>query len=60
MEKNYKEDLASLDAIKLAIKSLLDVVESGNKNIELVVMSKEGVKHLTDTEIEEIVASLKE
>jgi 20S proteasome subunit alpha 4 len=60
LEKNYKEDLASLDATKLAIRSLLDVVESGNKNIELVVVTAGAVKHLTDTEIEEIVVSLKE
>jgi 20S proteasome subunit alpha 4 len=49
LEKNYKEDLASLDAVKLAVKALLDVVESGNKNIELVVMSKDSIKHLSDT-----------
>ena len=60
LEKNFKEDLPTIDAIKVAIKALLDVVESGNKNIELVVMSKEGVKHLSDSEIEELVNSIKE
>lgn len=41
--------MASLDATKIAIKALLDVVESGNKNIELVVMSKEGVRYVSDS-----------
>lgn len=51
LEKNFKEDLGTIDATKIAIKALLDVVESGNKNIELVVMSKEGVRNVSESEI---------
>ena len=60
LEKHFKEDLGTVEATKLAVKSLLDVVESGNKNIELVIMTVDKVRHLTDAEIEEIVNSIKE
>jgi hypothetical protein len=30
------------------IKALMDVVESGNKNIELCIVSFEGSRYLTD------------
>lgn len=39
LEKNYSEDIEKDDAIKLAIKSLLEVVQTGAKNIEIVCMS---------------------
>lgn len=46
--------------MKLATKALMDVVESGNKNIELLIMKKNETRHLTDSEIEQLIASLKE
>ncbi len=38
LEQNYKEDMDRADTIKLAIKSLLEVVQTGAKNIEIAVM----------------------
>lgn len=38
LERNYKEDLSRDDAVKLTIKSLLEVVQTGAKNIEISVM----------------------
>lgn len=38
LEKNYKEDFSREETIKLAIKSLLEVVQTGAKNIEICVM----------------------
>ncbi len=40
LEKNYTEEVAGSEkeTIKLAIKALLEVVQSGSKNIELAVM----------------------
>lgn len=32
LEKNYKEDMSQEDAVKLAIKSLLEVVQTGAKS----------------------------
>jgi hypothetical protein len=43
LEKNYPEDLSRDDTIKLTIKSLLEVVQTGAKNIEISVMEKYGV-----------------
>lgn len=36
------------EGMKLVIKALLDVVESGNKNIELMVITPNEAKTLTD------------
>ncbi|XP_028615370.1 proteasome subunit alpha-type 8 isoform X1 [Grammomys surdaster] len=43
LEKNYTEDAISNDseAIKLAIRALLEVVQSGGKNIELAIIRRD-------------------
>lgn len=38
LEKNYKETMSREESIKLAVKSLLEVVQTGAKNIEISVM----------------------
>jgi len=38
LEKNWKEDMSEEDSIQLNIKALLEVVDSGSKNMEVVVM----------------------
>ena len=42
LEKNYTEELAANDAecIKLTLKGLLEVVQSGGKNMEVAVMRR--------------------
>lgn len=42
LEKNYSEGLNREDTVKLTIKSLLEVVQTGAKNIEIVVMDGHG------------------
>lgn len=42
------------------IKALLDVVESGNKNIELMVITEKETRFLTEDEIEKLIESSKE
>jgi hypothetical protein len=37
--------------LKLVVKALLDVVESGNKNIEAMLISKNATRLLSDDEI---------
>lgn len=59
LEKNFKEDMTREEAMKLAVKALMDVVESGNKNIELLVVTKNEARHLLDAEIEQLITSLK-
>lgn len=60
LEKNYKEDQSRDDTIRLTIKSLLEVVQTGAKNIEITVMESYGkITELKNEEIEEIVKSIK-
>jgi len=46
--------------LKLACKSLMDVVESGAKNIELVVITEKETRTLTDEEVEKLVAAIEQ
>ncbi|KAK2355524.1 proteasome subunit alpha type-4 [Trifolium repens] len=58
LEKNYK-DTSGQETVKLAIRALLEVVESGGKNIEVAVMTKEdGLRQLEEGEIDAIVAEI--
>lgn len=38
LEKNHKDDMTKEESIKLTIKSLLEVVQTGAKNIEISVL----------------------
>lgn len=38
LEQQYKEDMTRDETVKLAIKSLLEVVQTGAKNIGIAVM----------------------
>ncbi len=38
LEKNHKDEMSREETIKLAVKSLLEVVQTGAKNIEITVM----------------------
>uniref|UniRef100_A0A3Q3B3P8 Proteasome subunit alpha type n=1 Tax=Kryptolebias marmoratus TaxID=37003 RepID=A0A3Q3B3P8_KRYMA len=61
LEKNYTEEAIAGDneAIKLAIKALLEVVQSGGKNIELAVIRRnQPLKILESKEIETLVAEI--
>jgi 20S proteasome subunit alpha 4 len=58
LEKNYTET-SGAETIKLAVRALLEVVESGGKNIEIAVMTKnEGLRLLEEAEVEEIVTAI--
>ena len=59
LEKNYKDNMSQDETIKLAVKSLLEVVQAGAKNIEIVVMTGHGeLKVLEQEEIESIVKQI--
>ncbi|KAG6333982.1 hypothetical protein ID866_5105 [Astraeus odoratus] len=58
LEKNYKDDMTREESIKLTIKSLLEVVQTGAKNIEISVM--EGYSKVTNLELSEIEAIVAE
>lgn len=58
LEKNYTET-SGAETVKLAVRALLEVVESGGKNIEIAVMTKnEGLRLLDEAEVEGIVAAI--
>ncbi|XP_029468640.1 proteasome subunit alpha type-7 [Rhinatrema bivittatum] len=61
LEKNYTDEAIETDdlCIKLVIKGLLEVVQSGGKNIELAVMRRDQpLKILNVEEIEKYVAEI--
>ncbi|KAF9977513.1 Proteasome subunit alpha type-4 [Actinomortierella ambigua] len=59
LEKNYKEDMTRDETIKLAIKSLLEVVQTGAKNIEIAVMGGDAkIQRLELSEVEKVVAEI--
>ncbi|XP_011789942.1 PREDICTED: proteasome subunit alpha type-7 [Colobus angolensis palliatus] len=61
LEKNYTDEAIETDdlTIKLVIKALLEVVQSGGKNIELAIMRRDQpLKILNPEEIEKYVAEI--
>lgn len=58
MEREYRADMTSDETVKFAVKALLEVVESGAKNIELVVMQHRKTTLVGDEELEQIVSAL--
>ncbi|KAG8933750.1 Proteasome subunit alpha type-4 [Tulasnella sp. 417] len=54
LEKNHKDDMTRDETIKLTIKSLLEVVQTGAKNIEISVM--EGFNKVTSLDLAQIEA----
>ncbi|KAL7692184.1 putative proteasome alpha-subunit domain, proteasome, subunit alpha/beta, nucleophile aminohydrolase [Plasmopara halstedii] len=61
LEKHYVENATEEEAITLAIKALLEVVESGSKNIEIVVVRVGGkVSPLEDEKVNALCDKIEE
>lgn len=60
LEKHYEESQHDeKGSVDLAIRSLLEVVESGNKNIEVAVMkNKQPLRFLSEEEIQEYINNI--
>jgi 20S proteasome subunit alpha 4 len=59
LERNHKDDLNREDTIKLTVKSLLEVVQTGAKNIEIAVMAPgKPLEMLPVEDIEKYVESI--
>lgn len=59
LERNHKPDMTRDDTIELTIKSLLEVVQTGAKNIEIAVMAPgKTVEYLKSEEIEKMVEKI--
>lgn len=57
-EKAFVEDLNRVDAIKMTVRGLLEVVQTGAANIEIAVMGSDNV--LKQLSVEEIQAKIDE
>jgi len=61
LERNYKEDMNREETIKLAVKSLLEVVQTGAKNIEIAIMAPgKPIEMMPVDDIEEYVKVIEE
>merc|ERR1719265_3100304 len=59
LEKNYQDDMSPDDGIELTVKTLLELVESGAKNIEICVMRpRKSMEILETAAVEAIVARI--
>lgn len=59
LEKHYKEDASTDQAVKLAVMTLMEVVESGAKNIEVAVLRRGAhTERLKDDVIDNIVQEI--
>lgn len=50
MEKNWAAGAAEDDSVRLTVKALLEVVDSGSKNMEVAVMRKDQPVHMVSEE----------
>lgn len=60
LEKHYSEDINEEESVKLAVKSLLEVVQTGAKNIEILVITKDGSRTPDSKEIEGIIKTIED
>jgi 20S proteasome subunit alpha 4 len=61
LERNYKDDMDREATIRLAIKSLLEVVQTGAKNIEIAIMAPgKTVEMLPVEDIESYVKNIEQ
>lgn len=61
LERNYKEDMDREATIRLAIKSLLEVVQTGAKNIEIAIMApNKTIEMLPVEDIENYVKNIEQ
>eukprot|EP00602_Paraphysomonas_sp_CaronLab_P002657 CAMPEP_0185021962 /NCGR_PEP_ID=MMETSP1103-20130426/4658_1 /TAXON_ID=36769 /ORGANISM="Paraphysomonas bandaiensis, Strain Caron Lab Isolate" /LENGTH=250 /DNA_ID=CAMNT_0027553789 /DNA_START=36 /DNA_END=788 /DNA_ORIENTATION=+ len=59
LEKNWTEGQSEEDAVRLAVRALMEVVDSGSKNIELAVRRKGEPVHMVPEEtLEQIIADI--
>jgi 20S proteasome subunit alpha 4 len=59
LERNHKADMSPEETIKLTVRSLLEVVQTGAKNIEIAVIEPHGtLRLLPDEDIEKYVEEI--
>lgn len=59
LEKNYEEDMDEADCIKLGVKALLEVVDSGSKNMEVAVLRRgQDMSMVNEEDLSSIVTAI--
>lgn len=58
LEKNYKEAEEEAKSVKKAVRGLLEVVESGNDNIEVAVLTTKGLRKCSSEEIKSVLEEI--
>ena len=59
LERNHKDDMDREETVKLTVKSLLEVVQTGAKNIEIAIMAPgKPIEMLPVEDIESYVKSI--
>jgi len=57
-EKKFEKDMAEAAALRLALKGLLEVTEASGKNIEVVIVSKSGLRKMAEEELDPLLKEL--
>ncbi len=60
LEANYHEDLSYEESLKLAVRTLIQVVEKESRNIEVAVLQPEGLRMVEDAEVERTLGELEQ
>jgi len=58
LEKNYKEGLSTDECLFLVVRSLMEIVESGSKNIEIAVVKYNDLVMKSEEEVDLIVKNV--
>jgi len=58
LEKEWAPGLDEAQALKLTVKALLEVVDSGSKNMEVVVVRRSGLETLGDEALTAVVTEV--
>lgn len=59
LEKNWEEGLSEEKAVRMGVQALLEVVDSGAKNMEICVVRAGGMKSIMEEkELDEIVKDI--
>ena len=59
LEKNWAANLAEADTVRMAVKALMEVVDSGSKNIEIAIMRRgKPVDMMTEEALQAIITDI--